>query len=81
MSCGVCFKRNLEEFEKNLRIFENRRQLVIFLLNIVLNINDIWKKYCYCTKRDFQCNICDFRTKTALIFTFCQGFITNYIRT
>lgn len=62
MSCGVCFKRNLEEFEKNLRMFENRRQLVIFLLNIVLNINDIWKKYCYCTKRDFQCNICDFRT-------------------
>ena len=43
MSCQNCFKDNIEAFEKAIIVFSSRRSLVIFLLDIVLNIKDLKK--------------------------------------
>ena len=43
MSCQNCFKDNIDAFEKAIIVFSSRRSLVIFLLDIVLNIKDLKK--------------------------------------
>ena len=35
--------------------------LVIFLLNVVLNVRDLWQSYCYCKKVSTKCSVCQFR--------------------
>ena len=61
MSCHNCFKDNAESFEQATRYFRSRRSLVILLLNVVLNIRDLWEQYCYCEKVSVQCSACQFR--------------------
>ena len=63
MTCENCFKDNVEAFEKTSCQFKSRRPLVIFLLNIVLNIKDLWGRYCFCVKKVgvLPCSICQFR--------------------
>ena len=50
MSCQNCFKDNIDTFKKATCVFSSRRWLVIFLLNVVLNIKDLWDHYCSCKK-------------------------------
>ena len=62
MNCQKCFKDNVEAFEKATCQFCSRRSLVIFLLNVVLNIKDLWDHYCFCDKVGvLPCLVCQFR--------------------
>ena len=62
MSCQNCFKDNIDAFEKATCVFSSRRRLVIFLLNVVLNIKDLWDHHCSCKKSCIsQCLVCQFR--------------------
>ena len=62
MSCQNCFKDNIDAFEKATCVFSSRRPLVIFLLNLVLNIKDLWERYCSCEKSCISpCLVCQFR--------------------
>ena len=64
MNCRDCFKDRAKAFEKATCHFPNRRSLVVFLLNVVLNVKDLWKSLCYCEKRadGFPSHVCQFRT-------------------
>ena len=57
----VCFKQNFEEFEKISTVFESQRPLVIFSLNILLNIEELWEKYWFCSSNRERCLNCQFR--------------------
>ena len=60
-TCQKRFKDN-DEFEKATCQFNSQRSLVIFLLNIVLNVKDLWEHYCFCDKVGvLPCSVCQFR--------------------
>ena len=62
MTCQNCFKDNVDAFEKATFQFYSRRSLVILLLNIVLNVKDLWEQYCFCDKVVvLLCSVCQFR--------------------
>ena len=61
MSCQNCYKNNAKSFKKATCVFDSRRSLVLFLLNVVLNIEEIWEKYCFCDKCVVPCLVCQFR--------------------
>ena len=61
MSCINCFKNNAEAFEKATCVFQSRRSLVLFLLNMVLNIKDLWEHYCFCDSSVILCAVCQFK--------------------
>ena len=63
MTCENCFKDNVDAFEKTTREFISRRPMVIFLLNVVLNIKDLSDRYCFCkrTSSILLCLTCQFR--------------------
>ena len=64
MTCNNCFKDNVDAFGKATCQFYSRRSLVIFLLNIVLNIKDLWEQYCFWEKVKNsvnRCSACQFR--------------------
>ena len=43
-----CFKDNEELFVETVTEFEGCCSLVVFLLNVVLNITEIWERFCKC---------------------------------
>ena len=62
MTCQKCLKDNVEAFENATYQFHSRRSLVIFLLNVVLNVKDLWESYCFCDKVSFlPCSVCQFQ--------------------
>ena len=64
MTCNNCFKDNVDAFEKATCQFYSQRSLVIFLLNVTLNIKDLWEQYCFCKKVKNSvnpCSVCQFR--------------------
>ena len=62
MNCQKSFKDNVEAFEKATCQFRSWRSLVIFLLNVILNIKDLWDRYCFCDKVGvLPCLVCQFR--------------------
>ena len=62
MSCQNCFKDKIDAFEKATCVFSSRRPLVIFLLNVVLNIKDLRDHYCSCEKSCISsCLVCQFQ--------------------
>ena len=62
MNCQNCFKDDVKAFEKATCQFRSRRSLVIFLLNVVFNIKDLWDRYCFCDKVGvLHCAVCQFR--------------------
>ena len=63
MTCQNCFKDNVDSFKKATCQFQSRRSLVIFLLNVVLNVKDLWEHYCFCDNVGvLPCSVCQFRT-------------------
>ena len=63
MTCQNCFKGKVEAFEKATFQFNSQHSLVTFLLNVVLNVKDLWDQYCFCDKVSFlRCSVCQFRT-------------------
>ena len=57
MACNLC--KNDDLFFKTVTEFENRRSLLLFLLNTILNINVHAHRYCYCNAEDNnRCEIC-----------------------
>ena len=56
--CLNCFKFDQESFDYATTVFHSRRSLVIFLLNIVLNIKEMWKDFCCCKKPYERCLVC-----------------------
>ena len=62
MSCSRnCYQDNKEAFDRATCVFSSRRALVVFLLNILLNIKKEWEKYCYCEMLPGKCSVCRFR--------------------
>ena len=49
-----------ELFKRSTCSFCSRWSLVIFLLNVVLNIKELWEDYCYCEKLSEKCSVCQF---------------------
>ena len=57
MACNFC--KNDDLFFKTVTEFENRKSLLLFLLNTILNINVRAHRYCYCNAEDNTwCEIC-----------------------
>ena len=57
MACN--FSKNDDLFFKTVNEFENRKSLLLFLLNTILNINVRAHRFCYCKAEDNnQCEIC-----------------------
>lgn len=60
--CKNSFLFDEEKLENAINFFENRRSLVHFLLNVILNIQEIWLKFCKCDGVNIclpcQVNIC-----------------------
>ena len=63
MAYRNCFKDNEELFMETVTEFKRRRFLVKFLLQIILNIQDIWLRFCSCRKVLEKCSICLFYQK------------------
>ena len=42
-------------------MFKSRQSMVIFLLNVVLNIEKFWKDFCFCTNSKLICSVCQMR--------------------
>ena len=62
MSCDQCFRDNAGKFEKVSNVFTSRRPLLVFMLNVILNVKQIWEEYCSCSNTGKQtCLICEFR--------------------
>ena len=61
MAYKNCFKDNEELFAKTVTEFEGRCSFVVFLLNVVLNITEIWERFCKCEKISDCCLVCEFR--------------------
>ena len=61
MACKNCLKDNEELFNHSTSIFKSRQSLVVFLLNVVLNIKDLWESYCYSEKVSEKCSLCQFK--------------------
>ena len=60
MACKNCFKDNEELFIKSVTEFKSRRFLVECFLKIVLNIQQIWLRFCSCKKVSDRCLVCQF---------------------
>ena len=58
MACNVCIKENEDFFVKTITEFDSPRSLAEFLLNIVLNIQLLWARFCECEKLTDHCNVC-----------------------
>ena len=58
MSFKDCLQNDEELFERSAYIFCSRWSLVIFLLNVVLNIKELWED---CEKLSEKCSVCQFR--------------------
>ena len=57
MACEMC--QNDEIFNKTFTEFESRRGVVVFLLNIVLNIQELGVKlFCHCENVTDFCDFC-----------------------
>ena len=61
MNCRNCYKDNEESFRIFTCNFKGRRSLVVFLLNIVLNAQELRNEYCFCEKVLEECSVCQFR--------------------
>ena len=61
MNCHNCYKDNEESFRNFTCYFKSRCWLVTFLLNIILNAQELWNNYCFCEKDLEECSICQFR--------------------
>ena len=57
-----CFLYDQEKLENGCCFFKDRHSLVLFLLNVILNIQDHWIKFCKCDGKNIclpcQANIC-----------------------
>ena len=83
MSCKNCLQNDEESFERSTCIFRSRWSLVIFLLNVVLNIKELWEDYCYYEKLSEKCSVCQFRMVYLNDFdlyehSFDFNFLVNY---
>ena len=61
MAYQNCFVNETEKFQKTTCVFKSRQPLVLFLLNVVLNIEKFWAGFCYCTDSKLICFICQMR--------------------
>ena len=48
MDCKDCLKKNSQIFKDKCHLFEDRHHLAFFLINIILNIQDLWTDFCRC---------------------------------
>ena len=91
MACQNCFVNETEKFQKTTCVFKSRQPLVLFLLNVVLNIEKFWADFCYRTDSKLICFICQMRVfylndqydiyenslNTDFLSKFHQDLITN----
>ena len=61
MVCKTCFKFDKDVFEHRCTIFENWHSLMLFLLNIILNIKKKWEEFCICDGINI-CLVCQLNT-------------------
>ena len=61
MVCKNCFQENKGSLEQKTCSVVDRRQLIVFLLNVILNIESTWKEYCFCDTVVVKCSVCQFR--------------------
>lgn len=60
MDCQKCCQNNFSAFKEATCVFENRRDLSPFLLNVVLNLKENGKLYCFCHHTS-ECEVCQIR--------------------
>ena len=74
MVCKSCIKFDKDIFDHKCSVFENRHSLVLFLLNIILNIQNKWEEFCTCDGIDI-CLVCQLNTNyfkyEHIIYTNC----------
>lgn len=61
MVCKNCIKFDKDIFNHKCNVFGNRHSLVLFLLNIILNIKKKWKEFRTCDGIDI-CLVCQLNT-------------------
>ena len=61
MVCKNCLKDDNDLFEYKCNVFKDKHNLMLFLLNIVLNIQKIWEEYCVCDG-EYICLVCQVNT-------------------
>ena len=61
MVCKNCFQENKDSFEQKTCSIVDRRQLIVFLVNVILNIESTWKEFYYCGAVVVKCSVCQFR--------------------
>ena len=61
MVCENCFQENKDSFEQKTCSIVERRQLIVFSLNVILNIETTFKEYCYCDAVVVKCSVCQFQ--------------------
>ena len=57
MVCKNCFQEDNEMFKYNCNVFKDRHNLVLYLINIVMNIKEIWMDFCKCIGEEI-CLVC-----------------------
>ena len=57
MVCKNCFQEDNEMFKYNCDVFKDRHNLVLYLINIVMNIKEIWMDFCKCIGEEI-CLVC-----------------------
>ena len=50
-----------KNFRKYYAYLKSRQPLVIFLLNVLLNIEKFWNDFCFCTDHKLICPVCQMR--------------------
>ena len=58
LTCENFFVNKTGKFQKASCVFKSRYSMVIFLLNVVLNIEKFWKDFCFCTNCKLICSVC-----------------------
>ena len=60
INCKNCHHNEKSKFDEPTCVFSCRRDLIIFLLDILLNIKKNWWQFCRC-ELSIECRVCEFK--------------------
>ena len=60
MDCRKCCQNGVEAFKEAACMFNSRRDLTFFLLNVVLNLKEKDNIYCFC-ETSTECSVCQIK--------------------
>ena len=75
--CENCFLFDEEKLDKEMNYIEDKHSLTLFLLNVILNIQEIWNEFCICDGENIclpcQANIC-YREYQYSVYKSCLNY-------